>query len=426
MATQGETENAKDDTLFYAIEDGGGYVDLAVDLSQFADDQQDDAGWTYEDAPASRFNVVSSWTIEAHVTTDNNDTGYLFSYASGANLLALSVNGSGSVQARLGAAVLGTLALPGLGGGAEEFVIGWSAETNLVTTGAGDALRSELRAFNLTDGSYAQLVITHVVRTAGTGDVVCWASDTGGSNTFTGTPHAIRISTGRFHPSTETHEDFVALTTTPSSMHARRIEFPVVGPGNDLAEPRALAGPVYAMGAASVRANVFRSLSPIVNIDYQERPTLAGDDFGPDRYLRAARNPIYTLLGSYVFYRPVPTFVDRVKVRVHVQQWRTSGTTNDVLRFRMWSLSRPPSPVADVVDQDEAVDAHYCDGAISTSHGSGAAEGEWIDLGPMRVSRNSAGCSWFALSVRVQDESGAIANTRFRIGAITIEPVVTE
>lgn len=429
MATQGEQENAKDDTLFYAVDDGGGYADLATDLSQYADDMADDATWTYEDAPATRFNVASLWTIEAHCEIDNNDTGYLYHYASASNAMRLDVNGSGSIRAYLGGVLQATLALPGVDASADEFVIAWSCEPNLLTTGAGNALRSELRVYNVSDDLYAQIVWTHAVRlTSSSGDAVCWASDTAGSNSFTGTPWAIRISHGRFHPATETHEDFVAVTTAPTIAHATRIEFPIVDPRCDLADPGQFAGPVYAMGAASVRANALRSLSPIVAHDFTERTTYAGASWTglPTAWALAGPDPLYTLFGNFLFYRPVPAFVDRLRVRVQLQHWRTSGTTMDRVHVRAYSLRRPPHPVANVVDQDAANVIHSCDASNSSNHGSGAAAGAWLELGTMRVSRNSLDHTWLALALRLEDLSGTPANNRVRLGAIAIEPVVTE
>lgn len=435
MATQGSQANAKDDTLYYAERAGGAFSALATDLSQYADNQTAAASWTYESSPASRFNVTGTWTVEVEVDCDNTDTGRFVQYGTtaGNSTIALRYgNTAGVVDAIMSTGgvgtVVGQLTLPDVSGSDQRFVIAWAVEPNPFTTGAADALRSELRAWNVTAGTYAQSVFTHFARTAGTGDFIWWAVSTAGSSPFTGTPHMCRFSAGRFRTATETAEDFVATTSAPTITGQTRCEFPMVDRACALLEPGQFAGPVLAMGAASVRDNGLRTLSPIVNESFQELTTYSGAGLtgAPTQWSRAAPDALYTMLGAYLYYRHVPAFADRLKVRVNVQQWRTATPPNDRVHLRMYSMNRPPQPVDGVVDDAEALRVQQASGSISTNHGSGAAAGGWVDLGLMPVARNSEGATWLVLAVRIEDLSGAVANNRLRINAITIEPVLTE
>lgn len=431
MATQGQQANAKDDTLYYAVDGGGGFADLATDLSQHAANQTNGGTWTYEASPATRFNVTSRWTIEARCSMSSSTTGWFFSYGSSSNRIVLALSGTGILRAQFNATVLGSLTLPGIGAGAEQFVVAWATEPNPATTSSSNALRSELRAWNLSDGTYAQSVFTHADRASSTSAATCWASSTGGANNFSGTAIAIRISAGRFRTASETRQDFVGSYGAPTITSAARVEFPIVDPACELGAAGQLAGPVLAHGAASVRSMQLRTLGPIVNEVFPNRTLFVGSatlgGFTATQY--ALPDPIdadYTLLGIFLFYRPVPRFVDRLRVRVHAQQYRVFGATADRLHFRLYSMSRPHSPTRDVVDQNQDVRVRWTEGTIAADHGSGAAAGEWVDCGLTEIARNSADCTWLALAVRVEDLSGSPDNTRFVVGAVTVEPCVLE
>jgi hypothetical protein len=419
--TQGDEENAKDDVLYYG--EGGTYAQLATDLSQYADNQTVAAWGHYEPSPASRFNVTTSWTVEVVVEVDNTDTGRFFTYSN----MSLRLSAGGAVEPILNGGVLTGITLPGIGAGAARYVIAWATELNLLTTGAGDALRTELRAWNTATGAYTQVTYTHAARTAGTADFIWWASSTGGANAFSNSPEACRFSAGRFRSATETAEDFVALTSAPTITGQSRIELVVPEPGSDLADASYFAGPVLASCAAAVSLADLRMLSPIVNESYLQRTTLSGSGLTgtPSQWKRIGPDQDYTLLGSHLFSRRVPARVDRLKVRVQLQQWRTSGVTADEVHVRVWSMNRPPQPVGnDVVDHDHALVLQTCHDSIATSHGSGASAGEWLDLGLLRVARNSRGRTWLVVALWIENLSGAVANNRVRLQAVTIEPVL--
>jgi hypothetical protein len=436
MATQGSQANAKDSTLYYAERAGGAFSVLATDLSQYADNQTAGASWTTEASPASRFNVTDYWCVEVEVDCDNTDTGRFVQYGTTASSSTIALrygNTAGVVDAIMSSGgvgtVVGQLTLPDVSGSDQRFVIAWAVEPNPLTTGAADAMRSELRAWNITAGTYAQSVFTHFARTAGTSDFVWWALSSAGSSAFTGTPHMCRFSSGRFITATETAEDFVATTSAPTITGQTRLEFPIVEPGNALADPGEFVGPAVAMAAASVASMDLRTLSPLVDENFLERPDLARTTFAgmPEHWTRSAPLANYVLLGD-TFMRPISPRVDRIKVRVNLQQWRVGAGDDNRIHLRVWSMNRPPQPVGpSVVDHDAALVAYStADAYLETDHGSGAAAGEWLDLGLCQVARNSAGRTWIVLGAWLEDVSaeGLTDDNRIRIHAMTVDPVL--
>jgi hypothetical protein len=421
--SQGYDANAKDDTLYYALDNGAGLADLALDRSQYGDDMAVSGSRTTEAAPASRFSVANSFAYEFEVDANNADTGRFFEIdcAAAASEPSLQIIAGGIIRIILHNVILSTtLTLPGVSGSDQRFVIAWATEPNPLTTGAADAMRCELRAWNKTTGAYAQAILTTAERAAQTGTVSVWSGN-GGANVFGGTPHAVRMSAGRFKPATETHEDFVAQTSSPTLELATRCEFPIVEPGSVLGEAGRLVGPVHFMAAHAVKQNAFRAFSPIVNEAYLNRLEITASTFTevPTQHRLAEPDAAYTLFSPFLFYRPIPPAATHLRVRVFVKQWNLGGP----MRVRCYAFNRPPLGAA-VVDMADALVAPFCEAtASSTDHGSGGTDGEWLDLGLVAPARNSDGCTWLAFGFDTQGNPGT---TVFEVGAIVVEPGVVE
>jgi hypothetical protein len=420
--SQGYEPNAKDDTLYLGVSGTGLIAELATDLSQHGDDQSAGASWHWEpSAGAGRFDV-QDWTMEVDCEVTTASTGRAFSFGSGATGMGLRFgNVAGQVDIIVAGSTRGALALPGVSGSAQRFVIGWICEANPRTTGASDALRSTLYAWNMATGAYAQIVLLHPVRSSGTSDFVWWATTSGGSNNFTGTKYACRFSTARRRPVTETHEDFVAQTSSPTLELATRCEFPIVEPGSVLGEAGRLVGPVHFMAAQAVKQNAFRAFSPIVNEAYLNRLEITASTFTevPTQHRLAEPDAAYTLFSPFLFYRPIPPAATHLRVRVFIKQWNLGGR----ILVRCYAFNRPPLGAA-VVDMTDALVAPFCEGGASlTDHGSGGTDGEWIDLGLVAPARNSDGCTWLSFGFDTQGNPGT---TVFEVGAIVVEPGVVE
>jgi hypothetical protein len=416
--SQGYESNAKDHTLYYGL--GTTIAQLATDLSQYGDNQSTGATWHWEpSATAARFDV-QQWSMEVDCEVTTASTGRAFGYGSGGGGMGLRFgNVAGAVDIIVAGATRGNLPLPGISGSAQRFVIGWIAEPNPLTTGAADAIRSTLYAWNIATGAYSQAVHFHVVRSSSVTDFTWWSSSSGGANTFTGNKFACRFNGSRRHTVTETHEDFVDATASPTLELDDACEFPIVDPACALEGAGELAGPVLFMAAQAARQNAFRLWGPIVNETYLNRLEVTASTFAevPTQYRRAAPDSAWTLFEPWMFYRPVPPAATHLRVRVFLKQWNLGGR----MRLRMYAMNRPPV-AANVVDQADALRAPFC-GAdpTATDHGSGGTDGEWVDLGLVAPAVNTDGCTWLVLAL---DTLGNPGTTVFEIGAIVVEPGV--
>jgi len=215
MAGQGDVARAKDDTRFYAT--GASITALTTDLSQYADNVTAGTSSVWEADSARWSESTPPLAIEVVCTANSTDAGYLYTHESAAAGLRISVAAGPIVSFRLNNAGLATLSVTvsGVAGTREDLVIGWSMEANPFTTGASDAYRSRLSAWNVTDGTYFQATVTHAVPADATGRAVWGASDSTGANAYTGVITAVRWSIGRYHPAAEVREDFIATTSAP-------------------------------------------------------------------------------------------------------------------------------------------------------------------------------------------------------------------
>ncbi len=416
--TQGVTALAKDDTIFYGEGEGAAYSDMAVDQSQYDTDLTAAATWLYENSPASRFNVQAPWCIEADFVATTSTTGRIFSYgSSGSSFLGIRIgNSAGVIDAILTvggvATVLASLTLPDVSGSSQRFVIAWASEANPFTTGTSDAVRSELRAWNVTAGSYDKVEFTHADRTLGTAAVVWWAQTTAGASPFSDDPNACRFSAGRYHTAAETYEDFVTRTTAPTITGAYTIEAPIVEPASDLANPGQFAGPVSAMGAAASAGMAERTWSPLRVI---RRPgyDVFTDDLAlfPAQWREDIGDAGHQLCGNTVGYRRFAAATTHVVVRVQIDQTLTS--TADTLSVRAYSMNRPPN-ASECVDGDKALRVNY-----AQANWSASGEG-WLTIGPVEVVRNSQGLTWIGLALLVTATAG---DDDFEIVAAEFEPL---
>lgn len=406
--SQGVDPLAKDDTLYYARNNGAGIADLALDRSQYADNMVAGATWTYEAAPASRFNWSTSQVYEFDCDCTNTTIGRFFQYDGNTSL---RIQAGGIVDAiHNSAGLTPSITLPGISGVAQRYVIAWAVEPNLATTGAGDALRWELRAWNVATGAYTQSTGTTAVRTATSGYLSLWASNTTGGNPFTGTPRAVRVSTGRFHSSVETREDFIARKAAPAPDGATAVEYPIVDPACALRDPGQFAGPVYAEGAASAALASLRLFSPLVNIQPIDNATFTSTLSAIPTQWRTEANVDGELCGQLLFKRPLPPTATHAVCRMRVGQ--TVSGTADRITVRIYSMNRPPT-AGRCTDHTAAFQSRV----VSAQRTDGVSG--WLEFDDLELVRNSKGETWIGVSLVI---SGT-ADT-FTIDAFTVEPIV--
>jgi hypothetical protein len=410
------------DTLYYGASATGVIATLATDQSHYADNQTTGASWHYEPSPASRFDLTTQWTVEVRVRADNTATGRLYNYAN----VGLRMTAGGIVEPILNAAVQLGITLPGIGASGEEFLISWSVRPNPDTTGAGDALITELRAWNLTTPQAPAVNrYTHAIRTAGTADQIWWASTTLGANAYTHTPFACRFSSA-YHTAEESYEEMGTASAVPTLVGESRSEIQVpprsLGIGND----GHFAGPVHALSAAASATNDMRLAGPLGHV-LRNRITHRGDRVGDEA--EVYEDP--DVAGSYLYthwlrWVDVPPGANRLRVRVFIQQWRTTGDADTVHTTALcmsqpgWVHKPATSPASIQVYRDTV--------SRLNDDTSGATSGAWITFDPLRIARDNDGATYVGLAFRVTSPGGAgsTADQLWTVKAIEIDPIFVD
>lgn len=414
------------DTIYFGVSAGGVAADTADDLSQVGTDMTSSSTWVFESAPASRFNVTTEWSVEVVVDCDNTDTGRFFQYdcATAANDMSLRISAGGVIEPILHNTIQPSITLPSIGATNSRYVISWCAEPNPFTTGASDALRWELSAWNLGTGEHTTIIRTFAARGSQTGEFTWWAATSGGSNPFTGVPYACRFGTA-FHSTVTTRESFVGHVAAPSLDGELRSDLPVPTRSSGVGDDGHFAGPVHLLAARAARQRDLVLAGPLVNRNYwnltdYSTGTVAGNiTFGLEDPEQAGRY----LWSQYLFRRPVPPSCNRVKARLHLQQFRNAVAAQNNLEILLWSMSGP-GPL-NVPPTSPAVFARQRAGStFSLDHGAGATAGQWVELGPVDIIRDDRGCTYLALSFwATVGGGGTLTDMRWRIKALVIEPV---
>lgn len=419
------------DTVWFGDSATGLIAELATDESQNASNMTTGATWHYELSPATRFKVVD-WTIDAVVGVDNTDTGRMFRHGAlaSSDLVQLRIAAGGIIEAVMSpggvATTVASLTLPSISGSDQDYLISWSCEANPLTTGASNAYRTELRAWNLDTGEYTQTVSTHAVRAApSNSNAIWWADSTAGGNPFTGTPYAGRFSTG-FHHSTTVRESFVSNAATPVNYGETRKEIVVPPKSSGIGDDSHFAGPLFLRAALDTRQRDLWLAGPLVNEQFWDLVSHDGD--------RSNSNATWTLLDpdladrylyvTYLYRRPVPPSVNKVSARVFFQQWRSDApAAPDEVHMTLHSMSQP-GPLYKPTMSPAIYERHTsASGALTYEHGSGATAGAWVELGPTNIARDSEGFTYLCLGFRIVDGSSGITRQFWRVKSLVINPV---
>lgn len=420
---QGYDGLAKQDTLYLASDNGGGIADLAIDRSQYDDDQTAAATWTFEAAPASRFNLSDQWCFEFDFDADNADTGRFFQYdcATAASDLSLRITAGGSISIIINNAVAATtLTLPGVSGSDQQFVVQWSAMPNPDTTGAADALLHQLAAWNLDTGAFDKVMLTTVVRPTQTGAMAIWAGTTAGTNPFTGTPHGVRMGQ-RFHSVTETAADLVDTFVAPGTTTDTDDQGLPVSSSIGFAGRSYFHGPAAAWACDATRRMEHRLLSPLWNeaMRINTEFTQGELDSSSDEWIRGApASDDWRMHLTFLRCYPVPPGATHLWVEIQLRSYVSSGDTVP-LGVRLYSFSKNPS------DADGPPLVAYFAEEIVTRDDTG--EGSYVLMTKLPIALDADGFTWLALAFDVDpnDESTNDNRERVRVQAVHVVPVVS-
>lgn len=301
---------------------------------------------------------------------------------------------------------------PNLGVSARVYHVSVSTEPNPATTGAPDALRSEITIYDVTGDEVAYATATHEVYTIGaTGAFSVGGQWDGASmlDAFDGSLDAVRVS-ARFHTRSELREHFVAATAAPDPDGIEAVEGPLLPA--QATEPGAIVGPQYQAAALSLAPgkNRHRSVGPVIQMLTPNAPVFGVNlaTTVPATWIRSLGDGYATHLG-WCWKRKIQRHTDWLRAQVQWATWILTGASVSV-KLRLYSSDKPPNLA---LDWDSSTLSRTTD---DTTGGLGALE----DFDLLKVRRNPQGQSWIWLGALV-DVVGA--TNAFTVRALGVTPV---
>lgn len=396
------------DALFRGDDATGTWSNLATDDSGQQTNLTAGATWAYESS-SSRCDHTGTRTVDYLCTFDDSDTGTMFSYNPTSNVSRMTLGSGGVLTMTVNSATAATYTIQNLTAATDEdFIISWTTEVNPLTTGASDAMHSELHIWNTTLGTYETTSFQHAVQTGGAADLIFGARTTGGAGNFSGTTTEIRLSQA-FHTSIETSETFIAQSSVTAN-GVEKLEWPVPTRDTAIGDDGEFAGPVYMMVGRSLRSNDLRLVSPVVNavstsMNWLEDSSWTMTD--PD-------DSNYQIHFEWLMRRPMPPHVNRVTARAFVQQNFTSATS---VGWKVYCSNRPGPIIVPAASQSELV-VYSNEVTRVADDDTGATGGAWVDFGALRLARDEDGYCYFYMGVYPGSA------TDYRVVALAIEPHV--
>ena len=262
---QGGVTNARADTRLLIKTVGS----ATTDLSHWVTDLTADSGFGYEDPTTLRDIGDLDRCVFVQFDSDNTDTGTLVWMGDNTGTpvrYQISI-AAGVLSFITSAGTVGTLTTD-LAGVNEELYVQWSTRHNPLTTGAGDAVLSEVVVHNIDQDTWIIKQYTHAVTAAGTADAFSYGGRWDGvapmTDLFSG-PNISAVQIGvRFHSTAEMAEDWIAATAAPTVDSLLRE--PILPMPVEPADDANFAGPVYAYGARSVFSQNQLLHSPSLNL----------------------------------------------------------------------------------------------------------------------------------------------------------------
>lgn len=443
MDAQGSQTNAKPDTVGLWLAD-----DVETDLSQYALDlTTSPVGGTFgvtggfRDADTTR-QLTGAGGREVYVRVDlraNVDVDQVLVALGpwddpGAATYAIAISSGGALECVIDGATSKAHIFAVLTTTLQEVSICWSTRANPDTTGASDALISELSIYGHTDAAFEEVdQWTHAIGTiydpsvslsvGGYGNAFGWILDSR-------QVHAARIGAA-WHTNVEFAEDWIAARSAHGSALPQVLEPLVLGETSEVGRESELVGAAN-LGAvwASANANRARMVTNLVNEVYSDARTLSTTPSPTQRLVTAPGSAAYKLDAASIRWIPHPG-LGLAWVRVHVQSWVTAGAAVPI-GIRCYAFNRPPLGVGPLIEglPAPALDLDYVGAVLTVDHGS-TGVGEWLDLGVLRVPRfTGAAPTWSGTTMlalaHAFDPSGASANdanARIKIKAWDVRPL---
>lgn len=393
MAAQGSQTNAKEDTVGLWLAD-----DLNDDIGHFGLDlTTSPVGGThgltgaFRDADTTR-GLTGEGGREIYIrldlsaTKDKNEV--LVAHGQwddpGSATYAIALNSSAQLECLIDGATSLTHAFTVLSSTVQEVSIAWSTRPNPDTTGAGDALVSELLIYGHTNAAFEEVAQwTHAVGTLtdpSSTFMVGGYGNAGGWSLDSRQVHAVRVGVA-WHPNAEFAEDWVATRAAPAADDSPiAVLVPITG-ASELALEGEWAGSANVGFVAAHNSTRRRALwTAPVNEHYFDAEALTTTP-DPTQWERAAPGSgDYILRLDTLRWYAVPAGCSHLAVRLQAY----SVAAFD-LAVRVYAFNRPPeTPSKGEQPKAPPLDFTFVQSdTLNVAHGVGV--GEWLTWGGLEI-----------------------------------------
>ncbi len=362
------------------------------------------------------------------------------SFGVGAMCYQIRVTVGGVVEFINTSGTLASVTVPSVAVASRSCVVAWSTEPNPLTTGAGDALRSDFYVYNSFTDEVVYDTATHAVVAAhASATLTVGGVFTGGILTLAYTPaiDAVRISC-RFHTGTETREHFVAQTAAPSNTGLAACQQAVPPP--EFFAPGLAVGPQYQHAAASMQPtrDLHRLLSPVwqwMQLNHADGcPQFADDmrDGVSTKWVIELDDPGFVAEAGPGWQTPicwlarvqVPRHVEHLLVRAQWATWETAPGTTDKAELQFHCADGPPRPVMDgnkLIPAFNFTSYQTIERQVDDVSISGLGANQVFDF--VKVERDADGYSWVWVAGRADEGSGS-GNVTYQLRSVVATPIV--
>ncbi len=386
--------------------DGANAAAVAVDLSGNGNCTAG-ATWIYQAA----FSSGDPCTVMVDIEIEASDpAGYVFARYSGTTRQGVRWNGASSFQIVVSNAVVHTLSALTSG----RFIIHWSMAADPLNSGS---MRSEVRIWDhATSAFLSGISWTHADPSIGATDIIWGAQVTAGTN---GTGGTLRGAGYLLHDTSElqVYRDRMTSAAAPTLVGDTAMEVPMPDWSSNFGEQGEPAGPTHYVGAAAVAENHLLLASPLVNIQWNDPDETRYSTMATDAWWMAPPSGDGYMGIPWLWRRPVPRTVNKMRVRAFVHSGRSSGAAENTVYLTAWSCSRNPG-----IDSETLL-ASYSDtqsfGPVNdTLSGS---PGRWVTFDTIRLARDEDDFTWLLFSVEVTGPSSGTQNVT--IISASMEPI---
>lgn len=410
------------DCVFCGRDTGSGWSDLAVDISDPAQNLTAGASWASE-ANSSRANQTDQRTVNVVFEANGTSSGTLWEWDRGSGdfsrIWVTSSAGDASINITTdGGTTTRTFPLTSSVSDV-EFVLAWTMEPDPDSANH----RHELHILPVVTPAEYPIHITTLPVESGTdlGSMTFGARDAAGTNTYSEEITEIRLCVA-FQSSVSTFETYLDTKPAPTLLGDRRE--PSWVPDRvqaDIGAQSLFAGPTHLMAGRAALTHRSLTWGPLVREAYRRTDpqpdfnadTVHGRVFGlPVSWL--GPSPFYKLRIEHLWYRPVPLGANKAVVTLAVRHAASGGSTNAPIEIAALSMSQP-GPFVRPSTSPPIFERYRVNGSIP--HGGTTR----IVLPPLRLAMDNGGWTYLAIAFRPNVE-----NLAFRVRHVTIEPIADD